>query len=179
MKQTFTEAVGAVSPLNGAIDGSARTKPRKAPAKPARGAVVTSGIVCFCGERFSEDQALEFMKHLRAELGRDLAILERQRKRWRERYAADPEKFREKQRARSSRSRADPEKRRRAAERARLRDTGEVAPERPRSAEVKERDAKAAGLRKRGWSYRKIARELDLSVNGAYSAVRRGTFRQD
>lgn len=34
---------------------------------------VTSGIVCFCGERFGEAEALEFMLHLRAEVGEVLA----------------------------------------------------------------------------------------------------------
>lgn len=57
--------------------------PRKAPNPGLR--QVTSGIVCFCGERFGEHQALEFMLHLRAEVGEDLAALERRRARDRER----------------------------------------------------------------------------------------------
>ena len=54
---------------------------------------VTSGIVCFCGERFGENQALEFMLHLRKEVGEDLAQLESYRaaqreysRRYREKY---------------------------------------------------------------------------------------------
>lgn len=51
----------------------------RAPRKQAEKRVVSSGMVCFCGERFSEAQALEFMKHLRAEVGGELAVLERVR----------------------------------------------------------------------------------------------------
>jgi hypothetical protein len=46
VKQTFTEAVGALSPLNGAIDGSARKEPRKA-RKPAREPMSRS-LTFFC-----------------------------------------------------------------------------------------------------------------------------------
>lgn len=53
---------------------------------------VTSGIVCFCEERFGEHQALEFMLHLRAEIGADLAKLERQRTTKRRWANAHPEK---------------------------------------------------------------------------------------
>ena len=63
--------------------------PRKTTAKPS----VSSGIVCFCGVRFSEAQSLEFMLHLRAEVGEDLAVLERLRDRRRKdsrRRYADP-----------------------------------------------------------------------------------------
>lgn len=56
---------------------------------------VTNGIVCFCGERFGESQALEFMLHLRAEYGEELGILERRRKYereyWPRRRREDPE----------------------------------------------------------------------------------------
>lgn len=42
-----------------------------------------------------------------------------------------------------------------------------------RDAETAERDAEAARLRSRGWSYRRIAAELDLSVSNAHAAVQR------
>jgi hypothetical protein len=89
--------------------------PRKAPVKRA----VSSGIVCFCGERFAESQALEFMLHLRAEVGE---VLE-----WRERFLTQNrlavrryrdeniERVRE-QRERQSRLSQDPEWRKRKAE---------------------------------------------------------------
>lgn len=54
---------------------AAPKRPRKPPVKRE----VTNGIVCFCGERFAESQALEFMIHLRAEVGADLAVLQRRR----------------------------------------------------------------------------------------------------
>ena len=44
---------------------------------------VASGIVCFCGERFGEDRALDFMLHLRAEYGEVLEWQERVRGYWR------------------------------------------------------------------------------------------------
>ena len=65
---------------------------------------VTNGIVCYCGQRFSEGQALDFMLHLRSEVGNDLAYLERRRAESRERgrrLGADPEwRARKNQRAR-------------------------------------------------------------------------------
>lgn len=89
--------------------------PRKAPVKR----VASSEIMCFCGERFQLSQAREFMIHLRAEVGEDLATLERwrkgsresqrrlrredpgyvarQREYMRKRYAANPERERERQ----------------------------------------------------------------------------------
>lgn len=42
-----------------------------------------------------------------------------------------------------------------------------------RTPETAERDARAAELRGRGWSYRKIAAELDLTVSNAHAAVQR------
>lgn len=45
---------------------------------------ISSGIVCFCGERFEEDRALEFMLHLRAEYGEVLEWQERVRRYWRQ-----------------------------------------------------------------------------------------------
>jgi len=63
--------VSAVSPLGAAIDGAPVRRPRKPRSAPVL-REVTSGIVCFCGERFGESQALEFMLHLRAELGETL-----------------------------------------------------------------------------------------------------------
>lgn len=65
----------------------ARESPRRQRARakgPRR--EVTSGIACFCGERFAESQALEFMLHLRAEVGDELQVLERRRARARDRY---------------------------------------------------------------------------------------------
>ena len=81
----------------------AEPKPR-APRKAGNPALrqVTNGIVCFCGERFGESQALEFMLHLRAEVGEVLEWRERKLRQDRERYAAryaDPE-FRQLQRER-------------------------------------------------------------------------------
>lgn len=71
--------------------------PKAAPRsrKPSVLREVTNGIVCFCGERFGESQALEFMLHLRAEVGEDLDRVDRRRRRDRERqgerYASDPD----------------------------------------------------------------------------------------
>ena len=66
---------------------------------------VTNGIVCFCGERFGESDALDFMLHMRAEVGEDLAVLETSESASnaaaRRRYSTDPE-YRERQRARST-----------------------------------------------------------------------------
>jgi hypothetical protein len=113
-------------------------RPRKPAGKPA---VVASGIVCFCGERFSEAQSLEFMKHLRAEVGRDLALVNRRRayyrewmkeyskrpgvreratERERERIATDPE-YRERRHAAARERSRNPEVRARANERKRER----------------------------------------------------------
>ena len=57
--------------------------PRRQPRRVASRSEVTSGIICECGERFSEAQALEFMRHLRAEFGEILnwAARERERRR--------------------------------------------------------------------------------------------------
>jgi hypothetical protein len=68
-------------------------KPERQTAKPTFRAV-TTGIACFCGERFGESQALEFMLHLRAEVGENLAQLERFRdshRRASRKYAEKPE----------------------------------------------------------------------------------------
>lgn len=53
-------------------------RPRASRKQPERRAVA-NGIVCFCGERFAESQALEFMLHLRAEVGEVLMWRDRQR----------------------------------------------------------------------------------------------------
>lgn len=58
------------------------------PRKPSVLREVTSGIVCFCGERFGEHQALEFMLHLRAEVGETLSWVERKRRLMREQSRA-------------------------------------------------------------------------------------------
>ena len=100
--------------LRPAVPGPAR--PRKAPVPAAQ---VTSGIACFCGERFALAQALEFMIHLRAEVGADLARLERQREYYRERdreRRKDPE-WRERERERDRERWKDPEWRARKRER--------------------------------------------------------------
>lgn len=111
----------------------------RAPRKATEKRVVSSGIVCFCGERFAESQALEFMLHLRAEVGSDLKVAESLRRRHREerrRISADPERaarrrerdrkrqarlmedpeYRARQRAIQNAARADPEIRKRRAE---------------------------------------------------------------
>jgi hypothetical protein len=106
----------------------APAKPR-APRKRSAPISVSTGIVCFCGERFSEAQSLEFMKHLRAEYGEvlewrertltrgreahrtryaDAEYRERANARRRERWASDPSLL-EKQRA--SRKPITPEQR--------------------------------------------------------------------
>jgi len=98
------------------------------PRKPTVLREVTNGIVCFCGERFGEAEALEFMLHLRAEYGEDLVKLERARAWHREymrnRRATDPE-FAERVRAQGrvshQRRMADPETRARVNERANAR----------------------------------------------------------
>ena len=83
--------------------------------KPAALREVTSGVVCFCGERFGEHQALEFMLHLRAEVGEYLTRIERRRTVDREtarRRMADPataEKVRARHRESERRRRQDPE----------------------------------------------------------------------
>lgn len=65
------------------------------PRKPRVPRELTSGIECFCGERFGEHQALEFMLHLRAEMGEYLRRVEHTRKYVREyqarRRTNDPE----------------------------------------------------------------------------------------
>jgi hypothetical protein len=100
---------------------AAPAKPRT-PRKQAEKRAVTGGIVCFCGERFTESQALEFMLHLRAEVGEVLEwrrnFKERHRKscrgyrqrRWRE----DPE-FRAKETARTTSPEANEKRRERYA----------------------------------------------------------------
>ena len=92
------EQVSAISPLHEAIDGSRRTvQPRQQHRSRSRSALreVTSGIICFCGEQFSETQALEFMLHLRAEVGADLQTLKKMRTDnaayMRRKRASDPE----------------------------------------------------------------------------------------
>jgi hypothetical protein len=87
---------------------------------------VTNGIVCFCGERFGEAQSLEFMLHLRAEVGEHLARAERLRaysRNYHKEHSTDPEwrkarSVRETARA-AARKATDPEwaERRRAQQR--------------------------------------------------------------
>jgi hypothetical protein len=84
-------------------------QPARKPKTASRPALreVTSGIVCFCGERFGEAQALEFMLHLRAEVGEELGVLRRLRTRsndYRRRRYAEDEEFRTKKKASSRRS---------------------------------------------------------------------------
>lgn len=82
---------------------------------------VTNGIACFCGERFGEHQALEFMLHLRAEVGDVLKwrehTLSRERIKNRERNK-DPEYRRRKRESQRERMK-DPEYRERQLERMR------------------------------------------------------------
>lgn len=82
MAGKLSEHVSAVSPLGEAIDGAPRAGPRKPRSAPVL-REVTSGIVCFCGEQFTEAQAIEFMRHLREEFAYDLEVLDRTRARWR------------------------------------------------------------------------------------------------
>lgn len=67
--------------------------PRSRPAR--RPTEVANGIVCFCGQRFTEAQALAFMLHLRAEVGEVLEWRAEVRRRGREyqrnRRATDPD----------------------------------------------------------------------------------------
>lgn len=74
------EEIAALRPVAPARPRSPREKTEKRE--------VTSGIVCFCGERFSEDRALEFMLHLCAEAGNVLRWYELRleyTRRWRDR----------------------------------------------------------------------------------------------
>lgn len=86
----------------------ASPRPRR-PRGPAAPAPETGhGIACFCGERFGEGQALDFMLHLRAEVGEDLRLL-RNVRRWRAATASRPE-YRARQAAAARERRAtDPE----------------------------------------------------------------------
>ena len=77
---------------------------------------VTNGIVCFCGERFGEPQALEFMLHLRAEYGEVLEWRERQRA-IRRKYAIKPEVREQRNALLRQQYRDDPEYRARKDER--------------------------------------------------------------
>ena len=81
----------------------ARENAPKQQAKPVVHAV-TNGIVCYCGRRFGEADALKFMLHLKAEVGDDLTHLEQRRAAAREqqqRWRSDPEnRARKNQRAR-------------------------------------------------------------------------------
>ncbi len=95
------------------------------PRKPSVLREVTTGIVCFCGERFGEQQALEFMLHLRAEVGEVLDWRERKLRQKREsrRRVETPEKRarkREHDRLIQRRRMQDPEKRARHNEQAAL-----------------------------------------------------------
>lgn len=116
------EEIAAMRPIT-------EPKPR-APRKAASPALrqVTNGIVCFCGERFGEHQALEFMLHLRAEVG-DLADYRERRRRPGRVAAMSPERIetrRERDRRNRERERIrmaeDPAYRERVMER-RRRDT--------------------------------------------------------
>jgi hypothetical protein len=99
-----------------AMRPAAPPRPRKpraarvvpAPAVTPASDVVFGGIACFCGERFGPDRAAEFMLHLRAEVGGDLAELARIRE-WRRKVAGNPG-YRARQAARvRERRAADPE----------------------------------------------------------------------
>jgi hypothetical protein len=94
------------------------------PRKPTVLREVTNGVVCLpehggkpCGRRFGEHQALDFMLHLRAEVGEDLTVLERWRERQRKqrnrRYATDPEVRRKKSERERARYHNDPDYRER------------------------------------------------------------------
>jgi hypothetical protein len=119
--------VSAVSPLGAAIDGAPVRRPRKPRSAPVL-REVTSGMMCFCGERFPESRALEFMRHLRAEVGEKLDWADRVREKTRQRemryrnkrYAEDPE-YRERAKARAReryrRIQADPVRHREYVER--------------------------------------------------------------
>jgi hypothetical protein len=54
-----------------------RTAAPAAPPVPRASETVAAGVMCFCGQRFGPDQAVEFMIHLRAEVGEDLRQLDR------------------------------------------------------------------------------------------------------
>lgn len=135
--------------------------------KPAVLREVTSGIVCFCGERFGESQALEFMLHLRGEVGADLEILERRRQRDRDlkqRHGADPE-YRARQNA-SHRERyaTDSEYRLRIVERQRRRRADPEYRSPPLTPEQRER--KSERDRERGTAIRELHSRGDHSRCG-------------
>jgi len=66
----------------------ARRVPRPAPPALPPASEIVGGVVCFCGERFAETQALEFMRHLRAEVQADMEVLARFRETRRKSEAA-------------------------------------------------------------------------------------------
>lgn len=75
-------------------------KPRK-PRSASALREVTSGIVCFCGERFWEGEGENFLRHLRDEVGEDLAMVQRLKARYkRHNDKRDPVQRREQQRER-------------------------------------------------------------------------------
>lgn len=79
---------------------------QRRPAERAREAsAAVRGVVCLCGRPFGEDEAVEFMLHLRAEVGADLRLLAKVRQ-WRRRTVSRPE-YRERRNAAGRKKRAE------------------------------------------------------------------------
>jgi hypothetical protein len=78
----------------------------RAPRRPREAPGIERSIACFCGEVFAEGQAVEFMLHLRAEVGDDLRLLAKVRQ-WRRNTTSRPE-YRARARAARARKLADP-----------------------------------------------------------------------
>jgi hypothetical protein len=114
MKEQFAQHVSAVSALGEALDGTPAKRKRSASAgKPAAAPAVGMSYACArCGHRTDDQRG--YMIHLRTEIGE----LENELVGFRE---GSPELFREVRRAyERARYAADPEERRRRAERGRL-----------------------------------------------------------
>lgn len=132
------------------------------PRKPTVLREVTKGIACFCGERFGEHQALEFMLHLRAEVGDDLAYLEGIRSyrkaRW-EQIRQNP------QRAAQERARvAESARRRRSDPEARERENARRRSRRRSDPEYRERqNARVRAADRRRRARKKSEREAEKS----------------
>lgn len=203
MKQTFTEAVGGVSPLNGVIDGSVRKRRLKA-GKPARGPVDRS-LTFFCsnpqcdhGTWSPQDQA----RHMGAEFWSLAQAIVRLAPDSPEALALTGGKLLgeltdeechvaaaayEHYRRRGGVRTLSPQVRLRHREYVRRLASGEITPldalgsrsrneagRFARSIGTARRDAEAAALRRQGQTYQQIADELGYASKGrAHGAVRR------
>ena len=202
MKQRFTEAVGAVSPLNGAIDGSPRKKPRRA-RKPPREPMARS-LTFFCSNPrcdhatwSPQDQA----RHMAGEYWNLAKAVVRLAPDSPEALAltggrllndlTDGEcrvaaaTYRQHQR-RGDLGSLSPQvrlwfnefqRRCQAGTIAPLADAGRDKGRFSRTEDAAQRDAEAAALRREGWTYQRIADELGFASKGnAHDAVQRASL---